>query len=298
MNDGDELAMALKKKDCLAGFTTLPCNFPPTFKVARVEGYQYNEKRTPSYTDRILWKSADGMADNVVPFLYEPCPDFITSDHKPIRGGYSVKMNRGPGQTSSQTIKHSERHVHLLVKDIKCTNLPAMDAGVMGGLSDPYILFVSSPKPMLWKKAWPSTKVIKKCLNPVWEQDMHLTFDQDACKDDSLNGAMLFMTVMDEDYSSGDDIIGTVALNLNDLCSDLNIHGKIGSAATTATQSTEISRPILRNGLHFGMLECTISSAYLTAKETKTFLKTSKKKVRSKTRHESISNRLFAMLPF
>jgi len=47
LNDGDELAMALKKKECLAGFKTLPCNFPPTFKVARGEGYQYNEKRTP-----------------------------------------------------------------------------------------------------------------------------------------------------------------------------------------------------------------------------------------------------------
>ena len=47
LNAGDELAMALMKKECLAGFTTLPCNFPPTFKVARCEGYEYNEKRTP-----------------------------------------------------------------------------------------------------------------------------------------------------------------------------------------------------------------------------------------------------------
>ena len=47
LNESDELAMALRKKECLVGFTTLPCNFPPTFKVARVEGYQYNDKRTP-----------------------------------------------------------------------------------------------------------------------------------------------------------------------------------------------------------------------------------------------------------
>jgi hypothetical protein len=47
LNDADELTMALRKKECLVGFTTLPCNFPPTFKVARVEGYQYNDKRTP-----------------------------------------------------------------------------------------------------------------------------------------------------------------------------------------------------------------------------------------------------------
>jgi len=55
--------------------------------------YEYNEKRTPSYTDRILWHSADGMESNVMPFLYEPTPDFITSDHKPIRGAFAVKMN-------------------------------------------------------------------------------------------------------------------------------------------------------------------------------------------------------------
>jgi len=47
LNEGDELAMALRKKEFLAGFRTLPCNFPPTFKVARGEGYQYNKKRTP-----------------------------------------------------------------------------------------------------------------------------------------------------------------------------------------------------------------------------------------------------------
>ncbi len=43
----DELCMALDQKECLVGFETLPCKFLPTFKVARKEGYVYNEKRTP-----------------------------------------------------------------------------------------------------------------------------------------------------------------------------------------------------------------------------------------------------------
>ena len=47
LNGGDELAVALKQKECLVGFSTLPCHWPPTFKVERGEGYQYNEKRTP-----------------------------------------------------------------------------------------------------------------------------------------------------------------------------------------------------------------------------------------------------------
>jgi hypothetical protein len=45
--NADELSMALRKKDCLVGFTTLPCHFPPTFKVQRMEGYVYNDKRIP-----------------------------------------------------------------------------------------------------------------------------------------------------------------------------------------------------------------------------------------------------------
>jgi len=82
-----------------------------------------------------------------------------------------------------------------------------MDTGVMGGLSDPYILFVSSPKPMLWKKAWPSTKVIKRNLNPVWEEDMHLRLEdehsscQDAVGNLAMAGSMLYMTVMDGEFA-------------------------------------------------------------------------------------------------
>lgn len=47
-----------------------------------------------SYTDRILWKSTEGMKGLVTPTVYEPCPDFITSDHKPIRGAFTVKLNK------------------------------------------------------------------------------------------------------------------------------------------------------------------------------------------------------------
>ena len=114
----------------------------------------------------------------------------------------------------------------------------------------------------------------------------------------SLNGSMLYMTVMDEDFSSGDDVIGTVELSLNDLCSELDTRGQNDHSSSTrsfSTQRTVISMPILRNGQEFGMLECTISSAYLTVKETNTFLK-SAQKVRAKRRKRSITNRIFGLL--
>jgi len=293
LNDGDELAKALEKNECLVGFKTLPCNFPPTFKVARGEGYQYNEKRTPSYTDRILWKSAAGM-DNVVPFLYEPCPDFITSDHKPIRGGYTLNTNKSLPIKSSTKIAN-ERKLHLLVKDLKCHNLPIMDSEILGGLCDPYILFVSYPKKLLWKKGWPLTKVKERDLDPKWEEHMFLTLENEGYRDNngniSLDGSMLYMTIMDEDMTSGDDVVGTVALNLKKMFSGIDWQGQSGPRKKIVTR---VSEAILRNGTEFGMLECTIEAVYLKEKEIDAFLQESAE-VRSK-RKISLKSKITRLL--
>lgn len=94
LNAADELHMALRQKDCLVGFRTLICNFPPTFKVERQAGYQYIEKRRPSYTDRILFKTGHQLDKGLQPILYEPIDDFTSSDHKPIRAAFAVDLNQ------------------------------------------------------------------------------------------------------------------------------------------------------------------------------------------------------------
>ena len=67
LNMHDELFRALKNKDVAVGFETLPCFFPPTFKVERQDGFSWKEQRRPSYTDRILWKCGDQLAGRVKP---------------------------------------------------------------------------------------------------------------------------------------------------------------------------------------------------------------------------------------
>jgi hypothetical protein len=93
LNQADELAYALKIKDCFVGFSTPYCNFPPTFKVGRQLGYKYNPKRSPSYTDRILYTTSDQLKSALTPILYEPVANFTSSDHKPIRGAYEIQLN-------------------------------------------------------------------------------------------------------------------------------------------------------------------------------------------------------------
>lgn len=91
--DHDELCNALKKKHCFAGFSTPMCVFPPTFKVHREIGYKYNEKRSPSYTDRILYYSGHRLHTKIQCLAYEPIDNFSSSDHKPIRGAFQVELN-------------------------------------------------------------------------------------------------------------------------------------------------------------------------------------------------------------
>jgi Ca2+-dependent lipid-binding protein len=158
-----------------------------------------------------------------------------------------------------------------------------MDSLSIGGLCDPYILFMSYPKSLLYtkKKTWPSTKVMKRTLNPVWEEVVHLSLDQDTCNSNGetdLAGAMLYLTVMDDDYSIDNEVVGAVALNLADLCSNMSTSGPF------AVQRTEIKRPILRNGQEFGLLECTVSSAYCSAKENKAFVNSAKRVQKFKAR--------------
>lgn len=94
LNKADELFRALRDKDMAVGFRTLPCYFPPTFKVQRGEGFVYVDNRRPSYTDRILWKCGDLLDSKVVPTAYEPVEQFVTSDHKPIRGAFEIELNQ------------------------------------------------------------------------------------------------------------------------------------------------------------------------------------------------------------
>lgn len=220
------------------------------------------------------------MTNNVVPFLYEPCPEFITSDHKPIRGAFAVKLNKTE-PTSKQdlfasVITHNgtesdavEKKIQILVSDMKCTNLPIMDNELVGGLSDPYVKFVSSPKELLYSNfTWPKSSIISKTLNPEWKESYHLTMDGKGMKN-GLEGAMLMLTVVDYDATSANDVIGTVALNLNELVSELDLSGR-GSPGKV--QETYISKPILRNGQEYGTLECNLKTAFLAPKEYKSFL--------------------------
>ena len=94
LNKHDELSLALRNKECLVGFLTPRCDFPPTFKIERKDGYSYISKRSPSYTDRILYKANHNLSQMIDLHAYGPIDSFTTSDHKPVRGAFEIHLNQ------------------------------------------------------------------------------------------------------------------------------------------------------------------------------------------------------------
>jgi hypothetical protein len=169
LNQHDELAKALREKECLVGFRTPYCNFDPTFKVSRTNGYEYNVKRSPSYTDRILFKTGDQLEPALKTILYEPVGTFTTSDHKPIRAVFDIRLNeklRWTGKQSSfgkhysvgstqvsqpSTLKIAPENMHIFVSSIRCNidqteyNKGHKTNDSKADLPSPFVSFVSTP---------------------------------------------------------------------------------------------------------------------------------------------------------
>lgn len=76
------------------GYREYSIRFPPTYKFdIGTDIYDTSQKqRTPSYTDRILFKSRLNK-EEIECISYNSVPTIRTSDHKPVYGIYKVKVN-------------------------------------------------------------------------------------------------------------------------------------------------------------------------------------------------------------
>jgi hypothetical protein len=144
LNQFDELRKSLAKKTCLAGFRTAYCNFPPTFKVDRQHGYRYNPNRSPSYTDRILFKTADQLDSGTKLLLYEPVEAFTSSDHKPIRSGFIIRLNREIRWKSTAELLLNNSNKNKSPDDLTGTVLPDTTTGDIDSDRETMNIFVTN----------------------------------------------------------------------------------------------------------------------------------------------------------
>ncbi|CAB1435423.1 unnamed protein product [Pleuronectes platessa] len=91
----DQLSKEMKEGSIFKGFQEAPIRFPPTYKFdSGCDVYDTTSKqRTPSYTDRILFRNR--QADDIKVVKYSNCSGIKTSDHRPVIGVFQVKLRPG-----------------------------------------------------------------------------------------------------------------------------------------------------------------------------------------------------------
>ncbi|KAL0979594.1 hypothetical protein UPYG_G00187040 [Umbra pygmaea] len=91
----DQLSKEMKEGSIFKGFQEAPIQFLPTYKFdVGCDVYDTTSKqRTPSYTDRILFRNR--QVDDIKVMRYTSCSAIKTSDHRPVIGVFQVKLRPG-----------------------------------------------------------------------------------------------------------------------------------------------------------------------------------------------------------
>ncbi|XP_076459329.1 LOW QUALITY PROTEIN: BAI1-associated protein 3-like [Babylonia areolata] len=134
-----------------------------------------------------------------------------------IEGFYLEKSEQQKNATCTEygilnvrvVYKH-ESHV-LLVEVLSAKDLIPLDAN---GLSDPYVLVALCPEHVFPNKSVQTTKIIKKTLNPTFDESFEFQVLPSQCRH---RGAMLVFTVMDHDLVFQNDFGGEAFLPLADV---------------------------------------------------------------------------------
>jgi len=90
LKEYDQLLVERRKGNAFIGlkdgeFWKFQCSYK--YKLGEVD--KYSSKRTPSWTDRVLYSTYTDSADkpdesNIINLLYTSIPSYTTSDHKPV----------------------------------------------------------------------------------------------------------------------------------------------------------------------------------------------------------------------
>eukprot|EP00729_Bicosta_minor_P030967 gene30967-30831_t len=136
---GDELGALIEEKKVFVGWDTAAPTFKPTFKVKRAEDLVYIKKRIPSWCDRVLTKSLPGFQTLLKQTLYVQLSCAATSDHKPIRAGYTVQFPPALPPTAERNIEVQITFTGLNAEIVRDQKRDRFDT------PDPYLTFFADP---------------------------------------------------------------------------------------------------------------------------------------------------------
>lgn len=145
----DQLREQQLKGRAFAGFEEGEPAFAPTFKVKKgTRGIAHLGQRTPSYCDRVLWKSMPHCRRHVEQLVFG-CPDEVTtSDHKPVVSIFRVTPTAAPrAEQLLEAEQLRDAAAAVWVVRMEAATLPGAAAWVA-----PHVAFHSVPRDLLGRQ--------------------------------------------------------------------------------------------------------------------------------------------------
>ena len=204
----DQLAREMKHQRSFIGFKEGVYNFPPTFKVKRLETLEYTSQRSPAWCDRILWRSVAGF--DLQQLSLSAVTSIGTSDHKPVVSMLEMSVPAIPPPLD-RTLGDAVLRIH----DLRCRDLRAprennkdQDSKDWAKDLDPQLVFLASclAKPII-------TPVVKKASSPQWLElpSSPATYNSLA----RIKQTLVYVRVLN--HQSQDAIVGRGIISLKDL---------------------------------------------------------------------------------
>ena len=182
----------------------------------------YNNKRLPSFTDRVLTRSMPAFKGSLRSESFTSGEEATSSDHKPVMAVYTLKTYGGlrgimaySSNFVTQTFPRYTTNTTYRLKNLRGYHLAEMDSALFGGGSDPYMVLSADPHQILMGKKL-RTSAITHELNPVWKDTIEFRLATNDIEGLSQN-AHLFLSVWDYDVTNEDDLIGTLTIPLREI---------------------------------------------------------------------------------
>lgn len=156
----DQLKAQIECGNILKDMAEGEITFKPTFKfVPGTLEYDTKKARTPSYTDRILYKSFPGM--NAELCAYNCIEDVRTSDHLPVYASFTVECHR----PFASVFMVRQEPCQIVFSNLYVTDRPSSDV-----INRPVLVFYAHFLKDA-KDGRPKTDRLPKTANPRWKDN-------------------------------------------------------------------------------------------------------------------------------